>query len=487
MQTDMNAASTMPGSVQNSFRQTQNFSTSYVQHGFLNQSPSAMTFPTSVMNQVPPSQIPITPAFNYPFPIPGRAANPSPTGNNSLGSFGSIGDESMLQLCTDAAASTNDGTASSSPGKCRKKEGLTPTFPKAAIVGRFDVDSWPLMEQFIKLVNSKFFESAIAKARHGGRKASLIGGAVKEAELFSHPDALLAMHHEYGSLKEVPINFSDIFHGKKVCAGLKNWKRADTELLFLQFAEKWLELYPMWEIVSMLLLYGDGRIKSAQDIHIDIGRGGGQFIFSVSDRRVGCTVTYEDKTHCFGRGSLYHCLDFLGDWGVSIADVKTIKDSLADFFDDVDAGNADDGWKLIDSDHGALLHDFGSARENRGSLEPGGYVFQQEPVAHRAPTVDVQVNEKGSRNNAQSTGVARPVIFGVVRPRHTDYTYNYNDQKTPPQLLGQIIETLFPRLQLPSDFKAKDDYPKSGHYSAKASLLFVFAKTITRSVPTSCL
>lgn len=99
MQSNVSVASLMPGSVQNLFSQTQNFSnvTSQVQQGFLNQNPSAMNFPTSVMNQMPPSQIPAAPAFKYPYPPPGQPGqpgNPSPT-NNSMCTLNSLGGASF--------------------------------------------------------------------------------------------------------------------------------------------------------------------------------------------------------------------------------------------------------------------------------------------------------------------------------------------------------------------------------------------------------
>ena len=453
----VNASYVMPGSVQNSF--SQNMMTSQFQQGYPGQYPPSVSFPPSFGTKASPS-------------VPAGAAQRFSPSDHSLGGLSLLGDACLLPAASDGDQSMV------SP----KWKGLIKEKPKETKFGKFDTKEWPLMKRFITLVNSHFFEVAIDNAKCGERRASTIGGAVREAELFSHPDTLIAMYGKSGdSLRDVPISIADIVE-KKWKPGLKakKWSHSDSQYLFLEFSKRWMERYPEWEIISMLLLYGNGRMDSDQDIHIDIGRAGGQFIYSVADHEVACTVTYEDKDQCVGRGSLYLSFDFLKEWGVKDGDIETLKETMSDFFEEVDLGKAEDSWRLLDSDHGSLLHDFGT-RENSGSLDVGEYCFQEGPVPHRAPEVKASNFNQSKCQSLKSTGVARPVIFGVVRRRNTDYTYDYNDQKTPPQLVGQIIETLFPRLQLRSDFKSVDEYKNSAHYSAKKSLLFVYAKTIFRS------
>lgn len=456
------ASLVMPGSVQGPF--SQNMS-SHFQQGYSGPFPPSASIPS-------PSFVP-TP------PVPAGAALTRQSPDHSLGSFGTsfplLGDMSPI------AAGVGDMSISSPNWKgleiCEKKE---------TEMGSFDTNNWPLMKRFIKLVNSHFFENAIANARLDGRKASTIGGGVREAELFSHPDTLMDMYLSANdSLKHVPISIADIVELKwNEDFTEPKWSHSDSQMLFLEFAKKWKERHPQWEIISMLLLYSNGRMESDQDVHIDIGRGGGQFIFSAADHEVACTVTYDDKDQYAGRGSLCPSLAFLKDWRVKDKDIQTLKDAMSDFFDDVHNGEEEDHLGLIDSDHGALLHDFGK-RENHESLHEGDYCFQEGPVPHRAPHLEAPNGKsKPSREKRlqfKSTGIARPVIFGVVRHRNTDYTYDYDDQKTPPQLVGEIIETLFPRLQLLSDFKHVNEYEASAHYSAKSSLLVVYAKTIFRS------
>jgi len=100
-------------------------------------------------------------------------------------------------------------------------------------------------------------------------------------------------------------------------------------------------------------------------------------------------------------------------------------------------------------------------------------------IPHRAPSLKKQSHAKPASRD--SIGTARPVIFGVVRHKKSEHLYDYNDQMTPPQLVGQLIETLFPKLLLAEDFSHVDDYCSSDHYKAKSALLFVFVRTLHRS------
>jgi len=318
---------------------------------------------------------------------------------------------------------------------------------------------------FLDLVDSKPFWDLLGNYNQlhakGGRKVGHIGGGHSELMLFSHPDALRKKYKRDGSsLSHIPVSLEEF---AKHLKGKKKWTADQNTEFWIQFSEKWEEQHPGDEIVSLLLLCFDGKHDSGQDIHIDIGKGGGQFTLSVTKGKVLRTVAYPREQTCILKGGLYTCLNFLAEWNISQQCIDLIKEKVKTLFKSIenDSNLLRDGWNdpLYNSGCGSLLHDF-KERNNNGVYETGQYLAMEGPIPHRAPTMMADDGQK------------RAIIFGVTRKKGSDYVYDFDDQTTAPLLIAMLLETLWPMLHPSSEPNVQ---------ATKSSLLFLFVSSLYRS------
>ena len=342
--------------------------------------------------------------------------------------------------------------------------------PPSIKEGTINFDEIKHGNTFLELVNSEPFWAMLTNynekhRKDGCRGVSSIGGGSKEIVIFSHPDVLRKKYQNDGSsLLQVPVSLSDF---AKPSQKLKSWT-ADTNTEFwIEFTNKWEEENKDEEIVSLLLLCSDGLHPSAQDIHIDVGKGGGQFTLSVSREKILKTVAYPNQLNCFSNGGLHNCLSFLSEWNIEEECIQLLKEKIKTLFRSIESDSKllEEGWnkQLWSNTCGALLHEY-KERENKGEYETGQYLSMSGPIPHRAPTITPP-------DTSQGTGQRRPILFGVTRKKGSDYVYDYDDQITAPELIAMLLETLWPCLEPHSVPNRK----------AKSSLLFLFVSSLYRS------
>lgn len=406
---------------------------------------------------------------NPSFPHPEFAyRNNSPTGNSLAGGL-SLGSSIEMDGQIDDLSADFASIALESPPPIK--------------LGKIDFDEIKHGREFLDLVNSPPFWKMLSNYNNKHcktdpeshaylvRHVSEIGGGHSEVELYSHPDVIRDKYQRDGSLLEVPVSLSDFV--KPMRNKFSSYWTSDTTTEFwIEFTNKWEEENPGEEIISLLLLCSDGLHHSAQDIHIDVGQGGGQFTLSVSYEKVLRTVAYPNHKNCFSNGGLHNCLSFLSEWNVEQDSIKLLQEKLHALFTDIKKNPKllKDGWNsnLWNNSCGALLHQY-NERENNGEYETGQYLSMKGPIPHRAPTVTPP--DESEDSDVDGKAKKRPIMFGVWRKKGTNYVYDYDEQMTPPELIAMLLETLWPCLDDPTEPNSK----------AKASLLYLFVSSLYRS------